>query len=281
MKKAHTYFHTLCTPNIEANQPGHVRLDTYKAGSTIDALNYLIVSMEKQKMWFFSYKDRNDTTMSLVYNLVTQQDAANNTGIATEMRKDSGSMNAIVGLTMLFLPGTFRATLLGAGISSAEASSARGLRVSHLWWVFLVVTVPLTGMIMVVWWLYQPWRLGHGRMSVSKASIVTFEAPAGFAQYSRSTINLVPASLLDQGALVSTVGETETEEAQFSLPSKLSIAPPHIVTIVRTSPVDCGERGSMSSYAGAYSEHLLSVYPRVIVSCLLLIETGPRTTPVA
>jgi len=47
--------------------------------------------------------------MSLVYNLVTQQDAANNIQIAADMKRDSTSMNAIAALTMVFLPGTFTA----------------------------------------------------------------------------------------------------------------------------------------------------------------------------
>ena len=76
---------------------------------TADAIEYLTESLEKQNMWFHNYKARKDNTMGLVYNLVTQQDAANNIGIATEMRKDSSSMNAIAALTMFFLPGTFTA----------------------------------------------------------------------------------------------------------------------------------------------------------------------------
>lgn len=74
-----------------------------------DSIKYVIKSMEKQKMWFLNYKNRKDSTMSLVYNLVTQQDAANNISIAADMKRDSTSMNAIAALTMVFLPGTFTA----------------------------------------------------------------------------------------------------------------------------------------------------------------------------
>ena len=45
--------------------------------------------------------------MSLVFNLVTQQDAANNFSITKAMKRDSSSMNGIALLTMVFLPGTF------------------------------------------------------------------------------------------------------------------------------------------------------------------------------
>ena len=73
----------------------------------VDTLHYLVSSMDKQKMWLHNYRDRKDIAMSLVFNLVTQQDAANNIILAKGMKKDSSSMNGIALLTMVFLPGTF------------------------------------------------------------------------------------------------------------------------------------------------------------------------------
>ncbi len=72
-----------------------------------DSITYVIESMQKQKIWFLNYKNRKDSTMALVYNLVTQQDAASNIQIASSMKRDSTSMNAIAAVTMAFLPGTF------------------------------------------------------------------------------------------------------------------------------------------------------------------------------
>lgn len=74
-----------------------------------DSIDYVVKSMQKQKIWFLNYKNRKDSTMSLVYNLVTQQDAANNIELAADMKQDSTSMSAIATLTMAFLPGTFTA----------------------------------------------------------------------------------------------------------------------------------------------------------------------------
>jgi hypothetical protein len=65
--------------------------------------------MQKQKTWFLNYKNRKDSTMRLVYNLVTQHDAASNIQLAAGMKRDSTSMKAIAALTMIFLPGTFTA----------------------------------------------------------------------------------------------------------------------------------------------------------------------------
>lgn len=114
-----------------------------------DSISYIIASMEKQKIWFLNYKQRKDSTMSLVYNLVTQQDAANNIQIAHSMKQDSTSMNAIAALTMAFLPGTFAGTLVGAGVFGGAVTGAK------VWWVWAGITVPLTVVVMICWWVYQ------------------------------------------------------------------------------------------------------------------------------
>ncbi|KAJ5098087.1 hypothetical protein N7532_005088 [Penicillium argentinense] len=113
-----------------------------------DSIAYVISSMEKQKTWFLNYKQRKDSTMSLVYNLVTQQDAANNIQIARSMKADSTSMTAIAVLTMAFLPGTFTATVVDAGILGNAVRE-------RSWFIWLVVTLPLTLAVMFCWWVYQ------------------------------------------------------------------------------------------------------------------------------
>lgn len=113
-----------------------------------DSISYLISSMQKQKIWFLNYKQRKDSTMSLVYNLVTQQDAANNIQIAHSMKQDSTSMNAIAALTMVFLPGTFTATAVQAGVFGMETQK-------RAWLIWVTTTVPLTLAVIISWWLYQ------------------------------------------------------------------------------------------------------------------------------
>jgi hypothetical protein len=98
-----------------AIRTAHARLHVATSGPTFvyqranDSIEYVIKSLEKQKIWFLNYKNRKDSTMSLVYNLVTQQDAASNIELAISTKRDSTSMNAIAALTMTFLPGTFTA----------------------------------------------------------------------------------------------------------------------------------------------------------------------------
>lgn len=87
----------------------------------IDTIEYLHSSMDKQRMWLNNYLNRRDIAMSLVFNLVTQQDAANNFRIAEKMKHDSSSMNGIALLTMIFLPGTF--TSVSARFAPSSASN--------------------------------------------------------------------------------------------------------------------------------------------------------------
>lgn len=138
-----------------AIREAHSRLDSWLPDSSPfiqkraeDSIAYVIASMEKQKTWFLNYKQRKDSTMSLVYNLVTQQDAANNIQIARSMKKDSTSMTAIAVLTMAFLPGTFTASVVDAGVFGISLGD-------KAWLIWLITTVPLTLAVMVCWWVYQ------------------------------------------------------------------------------------------------------------------------------
>ena len=87
------------------------------------------------------------------HNLVSQSHSASSTLIASETRKDSASMKTIAALTMLFLPATFLATIFGM---SFFEFSADGLSVSRQWWVFVVVAVPTTLILFVLWWAWTP-----------------------------------------------------------------------------------------------------------------------------
>ncbi|KAF2715238.1 hypothetical protein K504DRAFT_457409 [Pleomassaria siparia CBS 279.74] len=123
---------------------------------TADAIQYAVQSMEKQRRWFKSYKARKDSTMNLVYNLVTQQDALNNLGLAAEMKKDSTSMISIAIVTMVFLPGTFTASVFSAGIfEQDESQGLTDFSVTGLMWLWVVITVPITGITMLCYWWYK------------------------------------------------------------------------------------------------------------------------------
>ena len=84
----------------------HSRLHDRASKPAKDTIEYVIKSMEKQKIWFLNYKGGKDNIMSLVYNLVTQRDSGKNLQLAISVKRDSKSMNAIAALMMAFLPET-------------------------------------------------------------------------------------------------------------------------------------------------------------------------------
>ncbi|KAF2811503.1 uncharacterized protein BDZ99DRAFT_385208, partial [Mytilinidion resinicola] len=137
IRDVHKRLHTTVRSRPSASQRGR------------DAIDYAIECMSKQKMWFLNYKSRKHSIMSLVYNLVTQQDAANNFEIAKDMKTDSTSMNSISALTMAFLPGTFAASVLSTNIFSTKGHK---IEVSAIWWLWTAITVPLTLLVVICWW---------------------------------------------------------------------------------------------------------------------------------
>ncbi|KAJ5384595.1 hypothetical protein N7517_002506 [Penicillium concentricum] len=113
-----------------------------------ESISYTISSSEKIKMWFLNYKQRKDSAMLLAHNLAMRQDAINNMQIAHSMKRDSASMNAIAALTMMFLPGTFAGTVVGAGVFGGAIKET-------VWLIWAAITVPLTVGVMICWWLYK------------------------------------------------------------------------------------------------------------------------------
>jgi hypothetical protein len=126
---------------------------------TRDAITYLAHSTASQRRWLLSYKSRKDIAMNLVFNLVTQQDAASAQATALSAQADASSMKAIAALTMLFLPATFVATLFGMGAL-----------LHATWQSYLAITLPLTAVVMVMWRVWMRWvpRPGEPRESISR-----------------------------------------------------------------------------------------------------------------
>jgi len=134
-----------------------------------DSLTYLRRSIQSQKNWLLSYKNRKDTAMNLVsserraamkkcswltqlkqvYNLVTQQDSETNTVIAREMKYDSSSMRTIAILTMIFLPGSYVSALFSMSFFKLTGDD-NNISVSSDGWIYIVVTVPLTFLVLVL-----------------------------------------------------------------------------------------------------------------------------------
>jgi Mg2+ and Co2+ transporter CorA len=81
--------------------------------------------------------------VSQVFNLVTQQDATTSTAIAEETKADGAAMKTIAALTMVFLPGTFLASVFSMPM-------LEGAKLS----LYVAIVVPLTVAVVGCWWLW-------------------------------------------------------------------------------------------------------------------------------
>ncbi|KAL8933822.1 MAG: hypothetical protein Q9216_006197 [Gyalolechia sp. 2 TL-2023] len=109
-------------------------------------------------------RNRIRIQLSVVANLIAQNDSRTNIAIAEasrriafETKRDSDAMKTIAALTMVYLPATFVATLFGMVFFSTESISASGFQVNPLWWIYLVVTIPLTMLTVGVWLGWLRW----------------------------------------------------------------------------------------------------------------------------
>lgn len=80
---------------------------------------------------------------SKVFNLVTQQDATTSTAIAEEAKADGAAMKTIAAMTMVFLPGTFLASVFSMRMLDGAT-----------WQLFVAIVVPLTVAVVGCWWLW-------------------------------------------------------------------------------------------------------------------------------
>ena len=94
------------------------------------------------------------------YNLLANRDSKVNSDIARESaviaheaRQDGAAMMTIAVLTMIFLPATFVSAILGSNLFALEDNGAgeHSFVVSDLWWVYLVIAIPLTLITMGIW----------------------------------------------------------------------------------------------------------------------------------
>lgn len=99
-----------------------------------------------------SIKDRIANITNLSFNLVAQEDSR-------IMRADSNAMKTIAVVTLVFLPSTLVASVFGSAFfsfnhdTSATTTNTSTIEVSPFFWIFWVVTIPLTLFVLLGWWL--------------------------------------------------------------------------------------------------------------------------------
>lgn len=78
--------------------------------------------------------------------------AAESTYITRVSHEDNRSLRIIQILTIVFLPASLLASIFGMGFFSTQPGDDGGVvfLVSHKWWIYLAVSVPLTAALLVL-----------------------------------------------------------------------------------------------------------------------------------
>lgn len=86
---------------------------------------------------------------------IAQSDAEYTAAIAMSAKRDGIAMKTISTLGIVFLPGTFIATVFSVGMFDWGSADDEGLRVSPSMWIYWAVTIPLTAVTMLIWILWS------------------------------------------------------------------------------------------------------------------------------
>ncbi|KAF2827053.1 hypothetical protein CC86DRAFT_350313 [Ophiobolus disseminans] len=109
--------------------------------------------------WTLVYRDRTDICIQMLFHLSNQRIATSSQQIAHQTQKDSASMITLAAVTMIFLPGTFISAILSTTMFDYGHD---GVQVSQQWWILLITTFLLTGLVFGAWYRWQyVWVPGH------------------------------------------------------------------------------------------------------------------------
>ncbi|KAF9474384.1 hypothetical protein BDN70DRAFT_899013 [Pholiota conissans] len=131
--------------------------------------------------WAANYNARTKIRINMFFNLTTQGDSRTNldiarltTKIAVSSQKDSSSMITygdicaffikeimIAAVTMFFLPGSFVCAVFSMVFFDSHPGNAgrMELSVAPQWWLFPLVTIPLTIIVFLVWVIWRRRRI--------------------------------------------------------------------------------------------------------------------------
>ncbi|KAJ4160090.1 hypothetical protein NW754_003214 [Fusarium falciforme] len=139
-----------------------------------ETLQYRRSLFRSSQLRLGSLQKRIDNAITLSFHLVTQQDSM-------VMIQDSNSMKVIAAITMIFLPTTGVATIIGSQLFLSKQSDGETWDVflTPLFWTMWWISIPLTIFVVLLaivwhWWTHSESPAGEVMQVVKRAA--TFSA---------------------------------------------------------------------------------------------------------
>lgn len=108
--------------------------------------------IQEQRSTIFNLIVQHNQQVNLEIGRANVEIAESSRRIAEATMSDSASMKTIAILTMVFLPGTAVASFFSINMFNWSPSSGQGV-VSRYLWIYFVAAIPLTAMVLAVWWV--------------------------------------------------------------------------------------------------------------------------------
>ncbi|KAF7552161.1 hypothetical protein G7Z17_g4498 [Cylindrodendrum hubeiense] len=140
-----------------------------------ECLQYRRSLFRSSQLRLGSLQKRIDNAITLSFNLVTQQDSM-------VMIQDSNSMKIIAAITMIFLPTTGVAAVVGSQLFVAQPHNDKwDVLTTPLFWTMWWISIPLTIVVAILaiiwhWWTHSEHPAGEVVEVVKKARVATFSS---------------------------------------------------------------------------------------------------------
>ncbi|KAK0637135.1 hypothetical protein B0T17DRAFT_99160 [Bombardia bombarda] len=156
LKWDHRYLKFLRRVSVDISQFSSTKIPLGVEKEVQGLLNFLEADIVSTGDFGEMMKTRLDMQLNVLYNFVAQSGNDLNSKIAATAGLDSAAMKTLAFLTAVFLPPTFVATLFSMSMFNWQATSDSSMEgdarvVTPSFWIYWVVSIPLTLVTMLVW----------------------------------------------------------------------------------------------------------------------------------
>lgn len=148
-----------------------------------ELLQYTINLAEGVQSHVETMRERMNLQLNVLYSITAQIDNKLSARLAANSGRDSVSMKILAVITAFFLPGTFVATLFSMSMFDwqYQSESGDGSILSDRFWIYWVVSIPLTMMTLVgwaIWWKVEMARYQKAFAEAMNESATDNDKPA-------------------------------------------------------------------------------------------------------